>query len=153
MAWQSWTLGEYEISTDPAKIDVGVVHWFLTNCYWARGIPEEVVRKSIENSICFGVYKNDEQIGFARIITDRATFSYIADVFILGPHRGQGLSKWMMECILAHPELQGLRRHALITADAHGLYKQFGFSPVKNPDRWMERHDPDVYRTKDATEP
>lgn len=150
MPWHSWTRGDFEVSTDPAKIDIAVVHGFLTGCYWARGIPEEVVRKSIENSICYGVYKKDEQVGFARIITDRATFSYIADVFILEPHRGQGLSKWMMECIMAHPELHGLRRQALITADAHGLYEQFGFVRVKNPERWMERHNPDVYKTEDT---
>jgi len=148
MAWQSWTLGEYEISTDPAKIDVGVVHWFLTNCYWARGIPEEVVRKSIENSICFGVYKNGKQAGFARIITDRATFSYIADVFILLQYRGNELSLWLMECILSHPELQGLRRWALVTADTHGLYEQFGFTLLKHPERWMEIHDTDVYKVR-----
>ena len=148
MAWQSWTLGEYEISTDPAKIDVGTVHWFLTNCYWARGIPEEVVRKSIENSICFGVYKNGKQVGFARVITDRATFAYVADVFILLQYRGHGHSPWLMECILAHPDLQGLRRWALVTADAHGLYEQFGFTRVKNPERWMEIHDTDVYKVR-----
>lgn len=148
MAFPSWTRGEFEVNTDPAKIDIAVVHGFLTNCYWAKGIPEKVVRNSIENSICFGVYKNGRQIGFARIITDRATFSYIADVFILEPHRGGGLSRWMMECILEHPELQGLRRWALVTADAHGLYEKFGFHRVKNPERWMERHDPDVYRAE-----
>jgi len=148
MAWQSWTLGEYEISTDPAKIDVGVVHWFLTNCYWARGIPEEVVRRSIENSICFGLYKNGKQVGFARVITDRATFAYVADVFILLQYRGHGHSPWLMECILAHPDLQGLRRWALVTADTHGLYEQFGFTLVKHPERWMEIHDTDVYKVR-----
>jgi len=156
MAYYTWTRGDYEISTDPAKIDMAVVHGFLAKCYWARGIPERIVRRSIENSICFGVYqiaagegpadKNRVQAGFARIISDLATFSYIADVFILEAHRGHGLAKWMMECILRHPDLQGLRRWALATADAHGLYEQFGFVRVRSAERWMEKHDPDVYR-------
>jgi GNAT superfamily N-acetyltransferase len=145
MAWHSWTRGDFEVSTDPAKIDIAVVHGFLSNSYWAKGIPEKVVRQSIDNSTCFGVYKNGEQVGFARIITDRATFSYVADVFILEPYRGNGLSKWMMECILQHPELQGLRRWALVTADAHGLYEQFGFTRLRTPERWMEMHCPGVY--------
>lgn len=152
-----WRRGEFEISTDPAFIDVAVVHRFLTHCYWARGIPIETVARSIQHSICFGVYKiggqggsaseKRQQVGFARIITDRATFSYLADVFILEPWRGRGLSKWMMECILAHPETQGLRRWMLATADAHGLYAQFGFAPLKTPERWMEIHNPEVYRS------
>jgi GNAT superfamily N-acetyltransferase len=160
MAWCTWRRGDYEIGTDPAKIDIAVVHGFLTHCYWARGIPEVVVRRSIENSICFGVYQIAAgegterirvQVGFARIISDRATFSYIADVFILEPHRGVGLAKWMMECILQHPDLQRLRRWALVTADAHGLYEQFGFSRVRSPERWMELHDPDVYRKENES--
>ena len=156
----SWTSGDFEISTDPGRIDLAVVHAFLTNSYSARGVPEEIVRKSIHHSICFGVYKkesgknqtdknlvdkNEAQVGFARIITDRTTFSYLADVFILEAYRGHGLAKWMMECILRHPDLQGLRRWALVTADAHGLYEQFGFTRIKRPERWMEKHDPDVY--------
>jgi N-acetylglutamate synthase-like GNAT family acetyltransferase len=141
----SWAKGEFEISTDPARIDVGVVHEFLTNCYWAKGIPEETVRRSIENSLCFGVYHGKLQVGFARVISDRATFAYLADVFILSPFRGRGLSKWLMECIVAPPDLQGLRRWMLATKDAHGLYSQFGFSSVKSPERWMELHRPEIY--------
>jgi GNAT superfamily N-acetyltransferase len=141
----SWTQGDFEISTDSARVDVSVVHEFLTNCYWARGIPAETVRRSIENSICFGVYHGKEQVGFARVITDRATFAYLADVFILPSYRGRGLSKWLMECIVGHPDLQGLRRWMLATKDAHGLYSRFGFTAIKAPERWMEVHSPDIY--------
>ena len=141
----SWTRGDFEISTDPARVDVDVVHAFLTNCYWAKGIPAETVRRSIENSICFGVYHGKQQVGFARVITDRATFAYLADVFILQAYRGRGLSKWLMECIVGYPGLRGLRRWMLATQDAHGLYAQFGFTAVKAPERWMEVHRPDIY--------
>jgi GNAT superfamily N-acetyltransferase len=140
-----WMRGELEISTDPAKIDIGVVHQFLTNSYWAKGIPLDTVQRSIEHSLCFGVYKGNRQVGFARVITDYATFAYLADVFVLEAHRGQGLSRWLMECIVAHPQLQGLRRWALITRDAHDLYRKSGFTDLQNSQRWMERHDPDVY--------
>ena len=141
-----WTKGEFEVSTDPARIDLATVHGFLTNSYWAKGIPAETVQRSIQNSFCFGVYREKQQVGFARIITDGATFAYLADVFILEPYRGRGLSKWLMECIMAHPELQGLRRWVLATRDAHKLYAQFGFAALKVPDRMMEILDPDVYK-------
>lgn len=141
-----WSHGEFEISTDRSRIELRTVHEFLTNSYWAQGIPEATVQRSIENSICFGVYFGRQQIGFARVITDRATFAYLADVFILEAYRGRGLSKWLMECIVAHPDLQGLRRWMLATRDAHGLYAQFGFIPVQKPQRWMERHAPDIYK-------
>jgi GNAT superfamily N-acetyltransferase len=141
----SWQKGNYEISTDPARIHVSRVHGFLTNSYWGRGIPPETVRQSIENSICFGIYHGQEQVGFARVISDRATFAYLADVFILPQFRGRGLSTWLMECIMAHPDLQGLRRWVLATQDAHGLYARYGFTPMKSPERWMELHHPDVY--------
>ena len=144
--YQAWAQGEFEISTDPARIDLNRVHEFLTISYWAREIPVEIVRRSIENALCFGIYCGDRQVGFARVITDRATFAYLADVFVLPEYRGRGLSKWMMECILAHPDLQGLRRWMLATQDAHGLYRQYGFLPLKAPERWMELHDPDVYK-------
>jgi GNAT superfamily N-acetyltransferase len=142
---EQWVRGELEISTDPAKIDIAVVHQFLTDSYWAKGIPLETVRRSIEHSLCFGVYKSNRQVGFARVISDYATYAYLADVFILQEHRGQGLSRWLMECIMAHAELQGLRRWALITRDAHDLYRKFGFTDLQNSQRWMERHDPGVY--------
>jgi GNAT superfamily N-acetyltransferase len=141
----SWTKGGFEISTDPARVDLGVVHEFLTNCYWAKGIPAETVRRSLENSICFGVYRGKEQVGFARIISDRATFAYLADVFVLSFYRGRGLSRWLMECIVGHPDLQGLRRWMLATQDAHDLYARYGFTPIKNPARWMEIYHPDIY--------
>lgn len=140
-----WVRGEFEISTDPARIDLVAVHAFLTTSYWAAGIPLETVERSIRNSLCFGIYCADCQVGFARVITDRATFAYLGDVFVLPEHRGHGLSKWMMECIMAHPDLQGLRRWSLLTRDAHGLYQQFGFTELKSPQRWMERHDPEIY--------
>ena len=141
----TWTKGEFEISTDPARLDSRTVHDFLTNCYWARGIPLETVQRSIENSLCFGIFQGQSQVGFARAVTDRATFAYLADVFVLEPWRGRGLSQWLMECIMAHPDLQGLRRWMLVTQDAHGLYQQYGFAELKTPERWMEIHHPDVY--------
>jgi GNAT superfamily N-acetyltransferase len=122
-----------------------VVHEFLTNCYWAPGIPLEIVERSISNSLCFGIYDSDRQIGFARVITDRATFAYVADIFVVPDYRGRGLSKWLMECILKHPDLRGLRRWMLATQDAHGLYRQYGFTPLQAPERWMEIHQADVY--------
>ena len=122
-----------------------MVHDFLTNSYWAKGIPLETVRRSIENSITFGIYHSQKQVGFARIISDQATFAYLADVFILPAYRGRGLSRWLMECIIAHPDLQALRRWMLATKDAHGLYAKFGFTPIKTPDSWMEIHRRDVY--------
>jgi N-acetylglutamate synthase-like GNAT family acetyltransferase len=140
-----WSKGDYEISTDPARIDIGMVHEFLTNSYWAKGIPLETVLRSIENSISFGVYHGQQQVGLARIISDQATFAYLADVFISSAYRGRGLSQWLMECIVSHPDLQGLRRWMLATQDAHGLYAKLGFTPIKHPDSWMEIHCPDVY--------
>jgi len=143
---QAWTKGEFQISTDPARIDLDTVHGFLTASYWARGIPRETVERSIENSLCFGIYHGDRQVGFARVVTDRATFAYLGDVFVLPDYRGHALSKWMMECIMAHSDLQGLRRWMLATQDAHGLYRQYGFTELKAPQRWMEIHSPDVYK-------
>ena len=119
---------------------------FLTRSYWAEGISKEVIKRSIEGALCFGVFENDKQIGFARMITDKATFAYLADVFIIEEYRGLGLSKWLMEVIMSHPDLQGLRRMMLATRDAHGLYKKFGFTPLNNVDRWMQIQNPDVYK-------
>jgi N-acetylglutamate synthase-like GNAT family acetyltransferase len=147
MSTHEWTRGEFVISTDRARLDVDAVHRFLsTDSYWSQGIPLEVVRRAIDNSLPFGVYRHNELVGFARVTTDRATFAYLADVFIVEAMRGQGLSKWLMECIMAHPELQGLRRWMLATRDAHGLYTQSGFTPLKTPERMMEKVDPDIYR-------
>ena len=141
-----YSRGEFVISTDPERLSLDVVYGFLTNCYWAKGIPREVVARSIQNSLCFGVYDgNGAQVGFARVISDFATIAYIGDVFVLETHRGHGLGKWLMECIMRHPGLQNLRRWILTTRDAHGLYSQVGFTPVKVPERFMELHNPDVY--------
>jgi len=137
--------GEFVLSTDPGQLDVDFIHGFLTQSYWAKGIPREVVARSIENSLCFGVYAQGKQVAFARIISDFATYAYLGDVFVIEPYRGHGLGKWMMECIRQHPRLQGLRRWTLLTRDAHGLYEQFGFTPLKKPERYMELHDPEVY--------
>jgi GNAT superfamily N-acetyltransferase len=135
------------LSTDPAEIDVDAVHRFIAeDSYWAPGVPRAVVQRSIEHSLCFAVYDAGAQVAFARVVSDRATFAYLADVFVLPGHRGRGIGKWMMEAIAAHPELQGLRRWMLMTADAHGLYAQYGYTPLKRPERAMERLDPDVYR-------
>ena len=149
---QMWSRGDFEITTDPDRIDVAVVHAFLYDSYWANGIPRETVENSIRNSLCFGLYRGKQQAGFARVITDRATYAYLADVFVLPEYRGRGLSKWMMECIVTHPHLRGLRRWTLATRDAHGLYQQFGFRLLAAPERWMERHDPEVYTRKPAQE-
>jgi GNAT superfamily N-acetyltransferase len=134
------------ISTDPALLDVQAIHAYLTRSYWAPGIPIEVVERAIQGAICFGVYDDGRQIGFARVITDRATFAYLADVYILEAHQGRGLGKWLMRVIMAHPDLQGLRRFSLATRDAHGLYAQFGFTPLRAPDRHMEIARPNIYR-------
>lgn len=139
--FHEWTRGEYAITTDPSRLDLGVVHGFLEDSYWARGVPKAVVERSVENSLCFGLYKGEKQIGFARIVTDRATFAYLADVFVLEGHRGRGLGKWLMEVVLSHPELQRLRRWMLATADAHELYRGYGFRELGNPEIFMERKD------------
>ena len=140
--------GEFLISTSRERLDLDVVHGFLTNSYWVKGIPREVVARSIEHSLCFGIYDGDgAQVGFARVISDFATIAYIGDVFVLETQRGRGLGKWLMECITRHPALQNLRRWILTTRDAHALYSQFGFTPLKTPERYMELHRPDIYET------
>jgi GNAT superfamily N-acetyltransferase len=140
--------GEFLISTDRSRLDIHVIHGFLTNCYWAKGIPQEIVARSIERSLCFGIYDvGGAQAGFARVVSDYATVAYLGDVFVLESYRGRGLSKWMMECITQHPALQNLRRWILLTGDAHGLYSQFGFTPIEAPERYMELHRPNVYET------
>ncbi|MDP4263933.1 MAG: GNAT family N-acetyltransferase [Bacteroidota bacterium] len=140
------TKGEYTISTDKNEMDIDFIHGFLTNSYWAAGITREIISRSVQGSLCFGVFHTGKQVGFARMVTDGATFAYLADVFIDEKYRGKGLSKWLMEFIMSHPDLQGLRRILLATRDAHGLYAQFGFTPLNNPDRWMQIHNPDVYK-------
>jgi GNAT superfamily N-acetyltransferase len=136
-----WRRDGYLISTDASMLDLEVVHAYLSRSYWAAGVPEDVVRRSIENSLCFGVYRGEEQAGFARVVTDRATFAYLADVFVLEEHRGQGIGKWLVEVILSHPDLQGLRRWMLATRDAHDLYRRYAFTELARPGIFMERKD------------
>lgn len=139
---------DYVISTDKSKLDLSLVHSFLsTQAYWSLNIPFAIVKRSVENSLCFGVYQGDRQVGFARIITDYATIAYLGDVFILPEHRGKGLSKRLVGEIMTHPDLQGLRRWMLLTSDAHGLYRQYGWTSIANPDRYMEIAKPDIYKT------
>jgi GNAT superfamily N-acetyltransferase len=139
----------YSISTDPAQLDIAMIHQYLsTESYWAKDIPLSVVQRSIDNSFCFGVYLGAEQVGFARLVTDKATFAYLADVFILPAHRGMGLSKRLVQYMQAHPDMRGLRRWLLGTRDAHGLYAQFGWKPLPAElvPRFMQLHNPDVYK-------
>ena|SRR5688572_6023524 len=138
--------GEFTISTDKHLLDLAVIHKFLTEeSYWANTRSIEQTKTAIENSICFGLYHGDKQIGFARVVTDKATFAYIGDVFVLFEYRGRGLSKWLIQVIVDHPELQGLRRWVLATKDAHGLYAQFEFAELRHPERWMEKTAPNAY--------
>jgi len=139
--------GEVEISTDPARFDLDVIHGYLARSYWAAGIPRETVERSIAGSLCFGAFDGGRQIGFARVVTDRATFAYLADVFVLGEFRGRGVATRLMEAIVAHPELQNLRRWLLVTRDAHPLYEKFGFRPLEKPDRHMEKVLANAYRS------
>jgi GNAT superfamily N-acetyltransferase len=134
------------VTTDRSRLDLDVIHGFLTTSYWARGVPREIVARSLEHSLCFGAFDEDRQVGFARVISDRATFAYICDVFTLESHRGHGVGKSLMAAIMSHPELQGLRRRTLFTRDAHGLYRQFGFGAAGHPERLMEVVDSDPYR-------
>jgi GNAT superfamily N-acetyltransferase len=126
-------------------LDLDVIHSFLSSSYWARSIPRSVVARALAGSLCFGVYDGDRQVGFARVVTDRATFAYLADVFILESHRRRGLATLLLKAVAAHPDLQGLRRFLLATKDAHGLYEKFGFRPVEKPERYLEIHRPNVY--------
>src|SRR5438105_12365823 len=142
---RQWIRDEFVISTDRARIDVDLVHEYLVGSYWAAGMPRAVLERGIENSLTFCIYDHDRQVGFARAITDLATYAYLSDVFVIGAYRGRGLSKWLMECILAHPDLQGLRRWSLVTRDAHRLYARYGFVPLQTPERYLEKLDPQVY--------
>jgi GNAT superfamily N-acetyltransferase len=141
---------KYEISTDRDKLNVTLIHHFLSSSYWAQDIPRAVVEKSIEHSLCFGAYCEGSQIGFARVVTDFAAIAYLADVFVVPEHRGRGVAKMLVRAVLEHPELQGLRRFILATKDAHGLYAQFGFQPLSNPENFMTVHKPDVYRNQNV---
>jgi len=140
-----WQRPPYSISDDPEAVDLDVVHGFLTGSYWAKGIPRETVARGIANSIPFSLFLERRQVGFARAVTDRATFAYLADVFVLDDQRGRGLGAWLVSTVLAHPELQGLRRWLLATRDAHGLYRRLGFTDVADPSMLLTRHDPGIY--------
>jgi GNAT superfamily N-acetyltransferase len=143
MKTQEWQFDDFFISTDPALLDIEVIHGFLKTSYWSPGIPQELVEKAVRNSLCLGIYHRatsgrPTQVGFARVISDFATFAYLADVFVLEGFRERGLSKNLMDCIMTLPELQGLRRFCLGTRDAHGLYRQYGFEVIAKPENWME---------------
>ena len=146
-----WSNGPYRVTTDAERLDLGVIHGFLRGSYWAAGIPEELLRRAIRGSLCFGLLEHERQVGFARVVTDRASFAYLADVFVLESHRGRGLGPWLLECVTSHPDLQGLRRFCLVTRDAHGLYRKFGFTPLAHPERHMAMDRPDLYLEQEAS--
>jgi GNAT superfamily N-acetyltransferase len=137
----------YEISTDPSRLDVDAIHAFLSQSYWSPGIPRAKVARAIENSLCFGAFCDGQQVGFARVVTDKTTFAYLCDVYVLEAHRGRGLAQQLMDRVVAHPDLQGLRRMMLATRDAHALYAKYGFTPLAAPNVMMEVHKPNVYST------
>lgn len=141
-----WRREEFTITTDPSRIDRAAAHAFLTGSYWAAGVPREIVDRSIDHSIAFALFDGHRQIGFARAISDRATFAYLADVYVLDEYRGRGLGLWLVQTVMAHPDLQGLRRWTLATRDAHGLYEKVGFRVIEKPERFMEILDAEVYR-------
>lgn len=141
-----WRKDNFDISDDSSRLDFDVIQGFLRDdSYWAQNRTPDQTRTAIENSLCFGVYDGDRQVGFGRVVSDHATFAYIGDVFVIPEYRGRGLSKWLMQVMVEHPTLQGLRRWVLATRDAHGLYQQFEFSDLRHPERWMERTAPDAY--------
>jgi GNAT superfamily N-acetyltransferase len=142
------TKDDYEIDDDPARLDLDVIHGFLTTSYWAEGVPRDVVARSVPGSLNLGLYHAGSQVGFTRAVTDRATFAWVCDVFVLPGHQGRGLAHWMIETLREHPDLAGLRRFMLATADAHQVYADCGFTPVANPERYMEikRSPRDLYR-------
>jgi GNAT superfamily N-acetyltransferase len=144
--FKTFERGEYSISTDPERLNLDAIHAYLVRCYWSEGIPRKTVERAVANSLCFAVLHGKAQVGFARVVTDKATFAYLCDVYILEEHGGKGMGKWLMECVMRHPALQGLRRFSLATRDAHGLYRDFGFRGLDNPDTAMEILRADIYR-------
>ncbi|HEY9174681.1 MAG TPA: GNAT family N-acetyltransferase [Verrucomicrobiae bacterium] len=142
-----WKRGPRLVSTDPTRLDVDAVHAFLSRAYWCVGIPRETVARALRHSLCFGLYDGSAQVGLARVITDHATFAYLCDVYVLESHRGRGLGKWLIECVMAHPSIPGLRRFNLATQDAHSLYARHGFKPLRHPENHLELHQPDIYKT------
>lgn len=141
-----WERDGYLVSTDPARLDLTAIHEYIARSYWAAGIPFATVARAVAHSLCFGMYRGTAQVGFARTVTDCATFAYLADVYVLEAHRGRGLGKWLVECVRSHPDLQGLRRSMLATRDAQGLYLQFGYTALAHPERLMEIVRPDIYQ-------
>ena len=135
----------YEISTDSSRLDIDAIHAFLSQSYWSPGIPRATVARAIAHSLCFGAFSDGQQVGFARVVTDQTTFAYLCDVYVLEAHRGRGLAQQLMDRVVPHPDLQGLRRMMLATRDAHGLYARYGFAPLAAPDVMMEVHKPNVY--------
>jgi GNAT superfamily N-acetyltransferase len=142
-----WTRDNLLVSTDPAKLNVAAVHAFLSRAYWCVGIPRDTVERALRHSLCFGLYDGHQQVGLARVITDHATFAYLCDVYVLESHRGRGLGQWLIECVMAHPSVPGLRRFNLATRDAHSLYARHGFQPLHHPENHLELHKPDIYKT------
>jgi GNAT superfamily N-acetyltransferase len=147
-----WNRNGLVVSTDSMKLEVDAIHAFLTRAYWCEGISREIVERAVRHSLCFGLYDGAAQVGLARVVTDYAVFAYLCDVYVLESHRGRSLGKWLIECVMAHPQLQGLRRFNLATRDAHSLYAQFGFQPLRQPEAHMERHKPDIYKAAAAGE-
>ena len=149
----TWRRGAYAITDSRDRIDIDAVHRFLASSYWAQAIPRSLVRKAIRNSLCFGLFHGAAQVGFARVVTDGATFGYLADVYVEDAHRGKGLATWLMRVLFGHRKLQGFRRWILVTKDAHGLYAKNGFGPLASPATYMEKWDPDVYRRRTRAQP
>jgi N-acetylglutamate synthase-like GNAT family acetyltransferase len=145
--YHEFARGGLTISTDPAKLDIDMIHTFLSHAYWSEGIPRTVIERAIMHSLCFGVY-DTSQIGFARVVTDYATFGYLCDVFVAEQYRGKGVGTWLMECVMSHPDLQGFRRWSLLTRDAHNLYRKCGFTDLLMPSRHMEVAKPDIYKSQ-----
>jgi GNAT superfamily N-acetyltransferase len=147
----TWQKGEFAITTDQTRLDLDMIHEYLAQqSYWARGISRPTLEKSVRNSLCFALLEANRQIGLARVISDYATFAYLGDVFVLPEYRGHGLAKWLMQCVVAHPDLQNLRRWILVTKDAHGLYLKYGFMQLARHQSFMELHNPDVYLDRNS---
>jgi GNAT superfamily N-acetyltransferase len=148
VAYQQYKKGKFSISTNPRRLDLDAIHNFLSRSFWAEGISKRIVAKSIRNSLCFGLFHDRAQIGLARVVTDRSTFAYLCDVYVLEDYRGKGLGEWLIKAVMVHPDLQGLRRFQLVTRDAHGLYKRFGFRAPKHPERHMEIFRDGMYKVR-----
>ncbi len=138
--------GDFMVTTDLSRMDMNVVYGYFSRAYWCEGLPRETLERAMQNSLCFGVLEGEKQVGFARVVSDRTTFAYVCDVFVLESHQGRGLGTWLMQCVVRHPELQGLRRWHLTTRDAHSLYRKVGFTLLSKPERHMEVFTPDIYK-------